>query len=761
MTEKDLGDALCHRTIEIRGEFNHILHRPKEALEAADALAKAIYNELFNWLVRRINASVEGSRGLFIGVLDIFGFEIFEKNSFEQLCINFTNEKLQQHFNTHTFKEEERVYLEEQVPYEAVNFIDNQSVLDLIEKKPYGLLNLLDEEVRLPKGDDLKWLTKVNQSQDTHPNWLQGKAKTRTSFFVLHYAGAVGYDSAGFCDKNRDSVFRDLYDLMAGAAHPNFKALFPAKDSNPRRVDTLGGAFRKQLNNLMDVCNKTHPHYIRCIKPNDTKMPNTFNARMCLEQLTYAGVFEAVQIRKTGYPFRLTHERFAQRYCYLLKRKYGSVALPAGCSMEEVCVRILESVPQDFSRVAIGRTMVMYQAEEHRVLELVRNLSLDRLYAIAQRRVRKYIARRFIAALKRTQTFCARALEDGNDVKLFDNAIELSDGIYAPYRAIYNFEPHFLARCKEQRFMLQERAELNIELRRLLRLDPIEEFRAFSDAIGRSDRIQGMPGSAEDIEVETQVREMLRAAASAKIEPWATEALAQWNKAEMRTVVIEAAKYAYSSPTIDETIRWLAISDRIDPQAESTFAAHDLAGMVAVLEDADASVYTSPTIVQIREWVNVAKEIEKFAASSLHQLSKGDMESAIDQARNHCYNSPTVKEIQAALGLREEEFVVKQLKRAAEMGDENRRINREIRLKDLFLDSHAGMFEFTASCGVLRDAIDWASSKFFGLGFNKAELADSMLRHTTIPIHQSLVVMSDSKDSKEAVRVCMEDGVVM
>lgn len=747
-----MGEALCHRTIEIRGEFNHILHSPKEAIEAADALSKAIYNELFNWLVQRINASVEGSRGHFIGVLDIFGFEIFEKNSFEQLCINFTNEKLQQHFNTHTFKDEERVYMEENVPYEPVKFIDNQTVLDLIEKKPYGLLNLLDEEVRLPKGDDFKWLTKVNSNQGDHPNWLKGKQKTKTSFFVLHYAGAVGYESLGFCDKNRDSVFRDLYDLMSNADHPNFHEIFPAKDKNPRRVDTLGGNFRRQLNNLMDVCNQTHPHYIRCIKPNDTKMPSTFNSRMCLEQLTYAGVFEAVQIRKTGYPFRLSHERFAQRYCYLLKRKYGTVAFPSGKGMDEVCMLILESVPQDFSRVAIGRTMVLYQAEEHRVLELVRNLCLDRLYSIAQRRVRRYIGKRCIAAMKRVKTFCTRALQDGNDVGLFDNAIELSEGVYAPYKAIFNFEPYFLARCRERRFMLQERASLNDLFLKLEQMDALQHFAAFSEAITRSDKIKNMPGSAADIAVECRVREKLLAAATEKIEPWAAEALAQFNKSEMRTVIIEADKYSYSSPTIQEIIRWLEISDRIDPLAETSLATYDMAGMEAVLADADAHSYKSDTVEDIRKWLKVAKAIEMFAVTALHQLSKSDMESAIDQARDHSYNSPTMREIQAALGLREEEFVVKQLKRAAEMGDENRRINREIRLKDLFLDSHAGMFEFGPSCAVLRDAMDWASSKFFGLGFNKTELAETFLRHTDVPIHQSLVMMADNKDAKEAVR---------
>eukprot|EP00602_Paraphysomonas_sp_CaronLab_P010658 CAMPEP_0185037120 /NCGR_PEP_ID=MMETSP1103-20130426/31086_1 /TAXON_ID=36769 /ORGANISM="Paraphysomonas bandaiensis, Strain Caron Lab Isolate" /LENGTH=1566 /DNA_ID=CAMNT_0027574947 /DNA_START=35 /DNA_END=4735 /DNA_ORIENTATION=+ len=747
-----LINALCHRTLEIRGEVNHILHKPKEAQEAADALAKAVYNELFNWLVMRINASVKGESGHFIGVLDIFGFEIFEKNSFEQLCINFTNEKLQQHFNAHTFKEEEHVYESEGVPYEPVTFIDNQTVLDLIEKKPYGLMNLLDEEVRLPKGDELKWLAKCSTHHANHPNWLKVQSKSKTSFFVLHYAGAVGYDCTGFCDKNRDSVFRDLYDLMSSASHPNFQQLFPVKDSNPRRVDTLGGAFRKQLNNLMDVCNLTHPHYIRCIKPNDAKRPQQFNAVMCLEQLTYAGVFEAVQIRKTGYPFRLPHAEFVSRYHYLLKKKHGSITIPRGQDMETACVTILESVPQDFSGVAIGRTMVLYRAEEHRVLELLRNLYLDTIYAIAQRQVRRYISRRCIAALKRVKVICDRALKNGNDVSLFDNAIQLSNDAFAPYRAIYNFDPHYLVACRERRFALQEWTELEQEFRRLQDMDASVHFADFASAVTRSNAISHIPGQGGDSKAEKIVRDKLRKAASAKLEPWAKEALEVFDKCEMILVVQEAKAYAYSSPKIEEVERWLEISNKIDPWAERAYDARDKSEMEKVLAEAEGYSYSSPCVQEVKSWLDAVAEIERMAMEALNRLSKPDMETAVEQARDYTYNSPTITEIQTTLGLPEDKFVRKQLTRATEMGDEDRRINREIRLKDLILDMHGTMFEFGPACGVLRNGMEWASSKFFGIGTNKTELCKGMLKYTTAPIHQSLTAMHDNKEAKEAVK---------
>jgi myosin heavy subunit len=399
INESTLIAALCARTIEVRGEVSIIHNSAHEAEQAADAVAKAIYNKLFDWLVKCINASVNGEKGSFIGVLDIFGFEIFEKNGFEQLCINFTNEKLQQHFNAHTFKDEEETYISEEIPYEPVVFIDNQPVLDLIEKKPHGILIMLDEEVIVPKGCDSGWLKKSSTFQKDHPNWILptgGKAGTASTFFIKHYAGQVSYESTGLCERNKDSLFRNLYDMMSTAGNSNFQILFPAKDKNPRRVETLAGGFRKQLNNLMSVCSTTQPHYIRCIKPNSLKKARTFDTPMCLEQLTYAGVFEAVQIRKTGYPFRLTHGRFASRYRPLLQTKDSRVSLLGkGDDLLSVCETILSSVPQDFSSVAVGLTMILYRAEEHRILELLRNLCMDRIMPVAQRQVRRFIGYRF------------------------------------------------------------------------------------------------------------------------------------------------------------------------------------------------------------------------------------------------------------------------------------------------------------------------------------------------------------------------------
>jgi hypothetical protein len=628
-------------------------------------------------------------------------------------------------------------------------------VLDLIEKKPHGLLNLLDEEVRLPKGDEDKWLAKCQANHSTNPNWKKDNTLQRSVFVVVHYAGVVCYDSAGFCEKNKDSLFRDLYDLMSGAAHPNYKVLFPEKDKNPRRVDTLSGGFRKQLNNLMDVCNSTQPHYIRCIKPNNAKVPRTFQSQMCLEQLTYAGVFEAVQIRKTGYPFRLAHSRFASRYRYLMKKKYGTITLPEGQEMKQACAAILGSVTEDLSRVQIGRTMVLYRAEEHRLLELLRNLFLDRIYSIVQRHVRRYIGKKFLKAFKRVKSICQRALSQNNgmDPNLLGNAIQMGDEAISYYRVIYNYEPYHLVTCRHRKAHIEERVKLTVEFRRLRSLNPLDHFEEFGLAIARADQIQDVQGTPDDIALEKEIREATYRAAKAKIEPLAARALELFDIEDMRVVIKHASQYSYSSPSIEELIKWVGISERIDPWADRAYSAYDKADMEKVVADADGCGYVSDRLKEIKVWLEAVAQIELRAQESLNNLSKAHMEGSLQEAEEYTYDSPCIVEIKATLGLPEDKFVRKQLVRAKEMGDEDRRINREIRLKDIFLQTHKEMFRFERStCKIIREEGDWASFKLFALGRSKVELAEGMLRHTINPIHQTLTLMDNSKDAKEGTK---------
>jgi hypothetical protein len=664
LSEKELGDALCAHSIEVRGEVNFIRHKPREAQEATDTLAKAIYNSLFNWLVKKINKSVQGSKGSFIGVLDIFGFEIFDKNGFEQLCINFTNEKLQQHFNSHTFKEEERTYLSEEVPYEPVLFIDNQPVLDLLEKKPYGLLNLLDEEVRLPKGEDSKWLAKCTTNHAANNNFT-GASKlgqhSKTSFQIMHYAGSVVYDALHFCDKNKDNLHRNMYDLMSKTSgHANMKVIFPERDNNPKTFESLCGFFRKQLTNLMGVCDTTEPHYIRCIKPNQDKRSQLFKSQLCLDQLTYAGVFEAVQIRKNGYPFRLPHSRFAARYYPMLKHKGQKLPLKSTNSLE-TCRQILGSVNQDFSRVAIGNTMILYRAEEYRILELLRNLCLDAIMPCAQRQGRRKIGWRFLAGVKEITKICKPALDDGNDPEWLDEVVEKSQKLIAPFKTIfYNFEPHILENCRNRRKKLEDRVRLNKEMRRIIDLKPGDHYEAFVAAVQLADKTVDMPGSAADAELERRIRDLLAGAAGEKIGPWAQDILFILDKSQMLLCIGEAEKVGFTNSDVEE----------------------------------------------IRE----------------------------------------------ALTWGEEKFVRMQLKRANEIGDKDRVMNREIRLKDIYLDMYGAQHEFGHSCPLLRDASAWVSAKFLAIFRDQEKFMQGFLKHTTSPIHLSLTLLQSPSEAKDALK---------
>ena len=660
---KRLALAFCERNIEVRGEKNRILNKPEEAREACDSFAKAVYNNLFDWIVKKINQCVQGQKGLFIGILDIFGFEIFKQNNFEQLCINFTNEKLQQHFNTNTFKEEENVYVSEGIEFDKVPFIDNQPVLDLIEKKPFGLLVLLDEEVRLPKGSDSKWHDKCDKNHENHECWLSDKnAKMRmeaANFTVRHYAGDVEYNSNGFYDKNKDALFRDLYDLMSESSMNLSRQCFPPKDKNPRKLTSISGQFRMQLNQLMQVVNTCQPRYIRCVKPNDAKRPNNFEMVMSIEQLTYAGVFEAVKIRKSGFPFRLLHRSFAARYRCLAKGRatFGHVREGDDRSL---CVEIMKCLPQDFSRVRIGNTMILYRAEEHRILELLRNLALELIIPSAQRGSRRGIGWRYLRKVREVKRVCNEALRVANDVRMLDSAIKNVNETLGPMRILFPANPPELEKCKQQRHKLQERVEITEIMRGLVSRNAEEVYQELGCVIIRANKIVDIPGTADDMAIEEKCREMLKSCAGPRLDPLAEEAL------------------------------WLLKRE----------------AMVDVVGQADEVGYTSADIEEIKE----------------------------------------------KLALGEEAFVKLQLKRANEMNDPERVINREIRLKELFLDSMGALFTLD-KLGLLQDPEEWASMKLFSFARNTELIAETFLVHTEKPIHAPLTKLEPGPTSKSACKM--------
>jgi myosin-5 len=335
---EDLNLALSKRHMKVNNENIVQKLTLAQATDTRDALAKSVYASLFEWLVEQINKSLSvGKRrtGRSISILDIYGFESFDKNSFEQFCINYANERLQQHFNRHLFKLEQEEYVEDGIDWAKVDFEDNQDCLNLFEKKPLGLLSLLDEESTFPNATDLTFANKLKQHLDSNSCFRGERGK---AFAVRHYAGEVAYDTSGFLEKNRDLLHMDSIQLLAkckSSLPQMFASKMLAQSDNSISVPHRSTAadsqklsvamkFKGQLFQLMQRLESTTPHFIRCIKPNNLQLPAIYEQGLVLQQLKCCGVLEVVRISRSGYPTRMTHQKFARRYGFLLLEDVAS-----------------------------------------------------------------------------------------------------------------------------------------------------------------------------------------------------------------------------------------------------------------------------------------------------------------------------------------------------------------------------------------------------------------------------------------------------
>ena len=507
---KELTRVLCYRSISVRRETSVIPLNPTDARDGCDSLAKGIYGRLFDYLVLRINDSLKGDTGKFIGILDIFGFEIFENNSFEQLCINFANEKLQQQFNRTTFKEEEALYQAEGIKFQHIEFIDNQIVLDLIEKKPMGILLMLDEESLVPEGTNTKFMNKIESNNVKNPKFLTDKHRkleNSLAFEIDHYAGIVKYDSRQFMEKNKDTLFADMYSVCADSKDGLTAGLFP--DASARRqLKSLSFQFRGQLNDLMNSLYETESRYIRCVKPNNKQSADQFEASLVLEQLRYSGVFEAVSIRKQGYPFRMTYRQFACRYkCINTDYKYKA----SRKDDKAICKELMEKSAQDFSEVQFGKTRVLYRAKEHRNLKLLRNLALETIVPVCQKLIRGGIAREFGRRLKKATSALANALKVANDIKLMDDAIAAVSPTIGPLSKVFKAQPVNLKKAKAARDDLQKWVDLEKIFDRLTKVDsPTEkQFGELTAAVARASELLEIPRTKTQVKLFEVARQQV------------------------------------------------------------------------------------------------------------------------------------------------------------------------------------------------------------------------------------------------------------
>lgn len=361
VSEAALEKALCCVTMNAGGERVIKKLFLDQAIKAKEALIKSTYGMLFEYLVQRINQSINGdhmqvskdtsfssknsntSSAAFIGVLDIFGFESFERNSFEQLCINYCNESLQQQFNRFVFKLEQAEYEREGIQWSFISFPDNQNVLDLIHKKRNGLLSILDEQSFLTQCTDQSFAQLVYQkcgagrATDDNPFSATSRQMAISAFSIHHYAGPVEYDSNGFLEKNKDELPKEIDEMLHSSENDFLRYLAntvkkvdteddvsasktPSKSNNSLKRITVGGQFSSQLQLLRKRIDATNPHYIRCLKPNDQLQPNNFDSAVIADQLRCAGILEAVRVSRVGFSQRYLHENFVHRYqCLALK----------------------------------------------------------------------------------------------------------------------------------------------------------------------------------------------------------------------------------------------------------------------------------------------------------------------------------------------------------------------------------------------------------------------------------------------------------
>ncbi|MEQ2229483.1 Unconventional myosin-Ic [Ilyodon furcidens] len=327
-----LKEALTHKKLTAKGEEMVSPLNFEQAVSARDALAKAVYGRTFNWLVEKINQSLalkaenyhSSKDASVIGLLDIYGFEVLQHNSFEQFCINYCNEKLQQLFIELTLRSEQEEYETEGIAWETVQYFDNKIICDLIEEKHKGIISILDEECLRPgETCDISFLEKLEDTVGGHPHFITHKLATgktrrimsREEFRLLHYAGEVNYNVNGFLDKNNDLLNRNLKEVMCQSENQILSHCFRREEViDQKRPEMAASQFKNSLMKLMEILMSKEPSYVRCIKPNDAKQPGRFDEVLVRHQVKYLGLMENLRVRRAGFAYRRRFEAFLQRY---------------------------------------------------------------------------------------------------------------------------------------------------------------------------------------------------------------------------------------------------------------------------------------------------------------------------------------------------------------------------------------------------------------------------------------------------------------
>uniref|UniRef100_A0A1A8AQH0 Myosin X-like 3 n=1 Tax=Nothobranchius furzeri TaxID=105023 RepID=A0A1A8AQH0_NOTFU len=392
-----LSEVLTQRSMILRGEEICSPLTVEQAVDSRDSVAMALYSQCFSWIIMRINQKIKGKDNFkSIGILDIFGFENFEVNRFEQFNINYANEKLQEYFNKHIFSLEQLEYNREGIQWEAIDWMDNAECLDLIEKK-LGMLALINEESRFPKGTDYTLLEKLHSRHAANSYYVKPRV-TDHQFGIKHYAGEVLYDVRGILEKNRDTFRDDILFILKDSRLDFIYDLFERvgsrsgdetlKMGTARRKPTVSSQFRDSLHSLMATLSASNPFFVRCIKPNMDKKATQFDPDVVLNQLRYSGMLETVKIRKAGFPVRRTFKDFFSRYKMILRNKIHLDDEKHRCS------ELLSMHDKTKKEWQLGKTKVFLKEALEQRLEKEREEVRRRAGMVIRAHILSYVARK-------------------------------------------------------------------------------------------------------------------------------------------------------------------------------------------------------------------------------------------------------------------------------------------------------------------------------------------------------------------------------
>ncbi|XP_053564589.1 myosin-4-like [Bombina bombina] len=407
LNSADLLKALCYPRVKVGNEYVTKGQTVQQVYNNVGALGKSVYEKMFLWMVIRINQQLDTKqpRQHYIGVLDIAGFEIFDYNSLEQLCINFTNEKLQQFFNHHMFVLEQEEYKKEGIEWEFIDFgMDLAACIELIEK-PMGIFSILEEECMFPKATDTSFKNKLYDQHLGKSNNFQkpkpGKGKAEAHFSLVHYAGTVDYNITGWLDKNKDPLNETVVGLYQKSGMKLLASLYaahPGAEGDSKKgakkkgssFQTVSALFRENLNKLMSNLRSTHPHFVRCLIPNETKTPGVMDHYLVMHQLRCNGVLEGIRICRKGFPSRIIYADFKQRYKIL-----NASAIPEGqfIDSKKASEKLLGSIDVDQTQYKFGHTKVFFKAGLLGTLEEMRDDKLAQLITRTQAMCRGFLMR--------------------------------------------------------------------------------------------------------------------------------------------------------------------------------------------------------------------------------------------------------------------------------------------------------------------------------------------------------------------------------